>query len=376
MHTAQNRELPRELFGIVADIAGAKLAASVRSIRTANGQESITMRGGGRYRIVAPTRSGARGPSNDLLIVDEVRELDDWAFVAAARPTLTASRDPQILWLSNAGDASSSVLNSLRARAGLDPSLAYLEWSAHPDRLTSDRDGWREANPSLGLPRRAPLVSMRHLEDEYRALELSGELAIFETEHLCRWVASMLPRPVSDVAWAAAEHELEAPARPALGVAVSSTSSRASAALAWQQADGSIAVTLTADVTGAPLDLDELGRLLRERQRELRVSGVAFDPSTDRDLVRHLRGKPAPVAGDLWAAASDRFVRTVDAGRLRHADAQAIGLDLAHTGKRDRGGGSWAIVPADAERPVTAALAAIRAVWLASEPRGPRPQVR
>src|SRR5262245_52705151 len=40
MHTAQNRELPREVFGGVADLMGAQmLAAGVRSIRRANGQE-------------------------------------------------------------------------------------------------------------------------------------------------------------------------------------------------------------------------------------------------------------------------------------------------------------------------------------------------
>ena len=374
MHTAQNRELPRELFGVVADIVGAHLEPLVRSIRTANGQETITFRNGGRYRIVAPTRGGARGPSNDRVIVDEVRELESWEFVAAARPTLSASRDPQVVWLSNAGEATSSVLNSLRARAGLDPSLAYLEWSAHPDRAVSDREGWREANPSVGLPRRRPLLTMRKLESEYRSYELSGQLSVFETEHLCRWVTSMLPRPVSDVAWAASARDVGDPVRPSLGVSVNATASRASAALAWIASDGTVALTLTADVTGSPLDLDALGRELRARARALKVSSVGFDSATDRDLARHLRNGKS-ISPAEFAAASSRFVSTVEAGRLRHADAEAIGADLAFTGKRDRGDGSWAIVPADAERAVTGALAAIRAVWLATEPGPPRPRV-
>ena len=92
MHTAQNRELPREVFGIVADIMQGKYKSELRSKpRFANGQEEIRTTNGGLYRIVAPTRGGARGPSNDDVIIDELREMDDYDFIAAAKPTLTAS---------------------------------------------------------------------------------------------------------------------------------------------------------------------------------------------------------------------------------------------------------------------------------------------
>ena len=71
--------------------------------RFGSGQEEIRLRNGGKYRIVAPTRGGARGPSNDLVIVDELREMDTLDFIAAAKPTLIASPSPQIVYLSNAG---------------------------------------------------------------------------------------------------------------------------------------------------------------------------------------------------------------------------------------------------------------------------------
>ena len=71
MHTAQNRELPREVFGMVADIMQDHFSSELRSRpRFANGQEEIRLKGGGHYRIVAPTRGGARGPSNDLIFID------------------------------------------------------------------------------------------------------------------------------------------------------------------------------------------------------------------------------------------------------------------------------------------------------------------
>lgn len=96
MHTAQNRELPREVFAQVADIVSSDESIfPVRNGRTvrprfANGQEEIRLANGGRYRIVAPTRGGARGGTNDDVIIDELREMDTFEFIGAAKPTMTA----------------------------------------------------------------------------------------------------------------------------------------------------------------------------------------------------------------------------------------------------------------------------------------------
>jgi hypothetical protein len=375
MHTAQNRELPREVFGMVADVIGAQplySAAGVRSIRLANGQEEIRLWNGGRYRIVAPTRGGARGHPNDLVIVDEARELESFEFISAAEPTLTTSRHPQMLYLSNAGDDGSVVLNGLRRRAELDPKLGYLEYSAAPQRSIDDRLGWHEANPAIGHT-----IRLDYLEDRFRAHSLAGTLSIFETEHLCRWVASMLPRMVAAAAWDRAGAELEAPSRPALGISVDPGSGRASAVLAWIQSDGTAAITLAADVTGDPLDVDELGRRLAARARELYVPAIGFDSATDSDLARHLGKRARSIVGKEFAGASARFAAMIEGGRLRHAGAAEVGADLAFTAKASTLGerGAFHATRARADRPITAALAAIRAVWLATEPLNRRPAV-
>lgn len=372
-HTAQDRALPREVFVEVADVmARDGLAAGVQKIRLANGQEEIRMWNGGRYRIVAPTRGGARGRPNDLVIVDEAREFDTFDFVAAAEPTLTTSRHPQILYLSNAGDDSSVILNGLRRRAELDPRLGYLEWSASPERALDDRAGWREANPALGIT-----IDEEYLEGRYRAHQLAGTLGIFETEHLCRWVTSLLPRVVSAAAWDRAGGELEDPRRPALGIAVDPGSGRASAVLAWAQADGTAAITIAAEVTGDPLDVDELGKALASRARVLGVRDVGYDSATDADLARHLGKRARSIVGKEFAAASSRFAAMVEGGRLRHAAAAEVGADLAFTAKASTSGdrGAWHATRARHDRPITAALAAIRAVWLATEPLNRRPAV-
>src|SRR5689334_5910744 len=143
MLTAQDRlGIVREVFYEVADVMWEYDAAlfprrngRITRPRYANGQEEIRLSNGGIFSIVAPTRSGARGSSRDLVIIDELREMDDYDFIAAAKPTMTASAHPQMLYLSNAGTADSVVLNALRDRRDADPTLAYLEWSADPDRL-------------------------------------------------------------------------------------------------------------------------------------------------------------------------------------------------------------------------------------------------
>ena len=274
-----------------------------------------------------------------------------------------------MLYLSNAGDESSVVLNALRRRAGDDPGLGYLEWSAGPDRDTEDRDGWREANPRA---HERP-EHLSYLEGEYRSALLEGTLARFETEHLCRWVISMLPRIVAELAWVRGAAELEAPRRPTLGVSMDPGSGRASAVLAWEQGDGTIAVTSVAEVP-REVDVDEMGRHLAKVIMEQRIQGIAYGPATDRDLARWLDGAVA-ISGQKWAAACDRFARVVEGGRIRHDRADAVSTDLAFTAKRELASGGWHAVRAKDDRSITAAEAAIRAVWMATVPELSAPAV-
>lgn len=369
VHTAQNRSLPREVFERVADLT--PRSELRRKPRMANGQERIDTWSGGVYRIVAPTRDGARGPSNDLVIIDEARELLDFAFIAGARPTLTASRNPQTWFMSNAGDALSVVLNGLRQRAVElgDESLCYLEWSAAPDRELDDRHGWAEANPSLG--RLISMATLQGFRDDYLATP-----AIFQTEHLCQWADSLLPRAVNDVAWQRARSSTELPIRPSLGVSVAP--GRIVAAIAWTQSSGTIGLRLAADVTGDPVDVDAAGRAIRQLADQLGVDAVGFAPATDRDLARYLDIPGAdiqPISGQLAAAASARFVATIEAGRLAWSDAELVGSDLAFTVRRSGDAGIWTAAPAKADRPIPAAYAAIYAVWLATTPRDNVPTV-
>jgi hypothetical protein len=374
MHTAQNRDLPREVFRRVADAMLAhypdELARMKRApwVRYGSGQEEIRTTNGGTYRIVAPTRGGARGPSNDLVIVDELREMVDWDFIAAAKPTLTASKNPQILYLSNAGTDDSVVLNALRKRAETDPSLAYLEWSAAGERRPDDRAGWLEANPSVGhLPH-----MWDYLERQYRTSELEDTLAIFETEHLCRWVVTIQPPLIEPKVWADAEGDTGAALRPVMGISLDPSGSRASAAIAWRVGDA-VMVRVLADVTGDPIDLERFGPELKALASRLRITRVVYSPYDDH-LARFF---PSPIKMDTlaYANASSAFARLLEGGQLCWQDAGAIGEDLPWATRKRVGPDAWVAVKRKEDRPITAVRAAIEAVGLASAPQPAAPRV-
>lgn len=371
LHIAQSRELPRNMFGIIADtMADTPDLFPKRRGRTiwpryGSGQEEISLLNGGWYRIAAAIRGGGRGWSADIVIIDELREMDSHEVIGMVDPTLLMSNDPQTIELSNAGDDGSVVLNAVRARAGQDQSLAYLEWSAAPNRDPSDLAGWAEANPALG---HYPQV-MRELEKAYTKHSLGGTMATFETEHLCRWVNSMRERFVHEQAWLDCTADPGKPVRPVLGVSMDPSGQRASAAVAWPIDETAIGLQVLFDVTGDPIDTALLGRDIRDRALRMGISRVGFDPITDAELAKFFK-KPEPITGRLFQNASARFVGTVEGKELRWQDADAITDDLPYTARKAHTDTStFEAVRADDGRPITAVLAAIRAVWLASGPR-------
>ena len=103
------------------------------------------------------------------------------------------------------------------------------------------------------------------------------------------------------------------------------------------------------------------------------MTGV--DPLTDAALAKYLP-RTEPVAGAKHANASARFVNAVSGGTLHWTDADAVTDDLTWTSRKPHDeSGSFQAVRADDDRPITAALAAIRAVWLASGPGGGQARV-
>lgn len=368
LHVAHNRALPRKAVFIPIVSQAKKLFPDLEPyVRLANGTEELSLSNGAVYEIASDRQGSGRGTGNDTIIIDELREQESDDLVAAVAPTIADSPDGQIIYLSNAGTDKSLTLNTLRASRDTNPYLCYLEWSAAPEREIDDREGWREANPSLPF--------MPQMWQTLETAFLSRSASVFKTEHLCQWVTSMSSAVVTEFTWRTqcVVTGLEPPKRPGLGVALDPSGTRMSAFLGWQQADGSIAVQPVLEIEGM-VDVDAVGKQLRQLAMKNRARMTAYSGSTDVALSQYL-SHTKPVDGRLHAQASASFATLAESGRLKVISSELLDNDLRYTVRRDHNDGAWSAVRADEKRPITSALAAIRAAWLAAAPKPPSPRI-
>jgi len=197
--TAQNLPLAEEVWAGALDMAQGvpELAAEVAAVSRTNGDKFFRLTGGQRYKVAAATRSGSRGLSSDLVLLDELREHRDWEAWASSTKTTMARPSPQVIAFSNAGDKSSIVLASLRekalaAAADRSTRLGIFEWSAADGCELDDREAWAQANPALGHRMSEDAISA--------ALEVDPE-GVFRTEILCQWVQSV-ESAIAPAVWA------------------------------------------------------------------------------------------------------------------------------------------------------------------------------
>lgn len=155
--------------------------------------------GGTKYKIAAATRKGGRGLSVDRLIFDELREQQNWIAYLAALPSMTARPQAQAWLISNQGDDTSVVLNTLRDEAlqGIkgepaDPELGLIEWSAPEGAAADDPEAIAAACPRLGRGGRSLTSYLAEARQSMRAADPAALMG-WQTEYLCQRVSSMNP---------------------------------------------------------------------------------------------------------------------------------------------------------------------------------------
>ncbi|WAC65173.1 hypothetical protein OVA14_07170 [Agrococcus sp. SL85] len=221
--TAQNLDIAEEQWAAATDMAEAvpELASLIKSVDRTNGKKALVLESGERYKVAAASRRGGRGLSGDLVLLDELREHQNWQAWGAVTKTTMARPRAQVWAASNAGDLTSVVLRHLRSLAhralgwpdgqegmadigevpeatdlegGADQSLGLFEYSAAPGRGIWDRDGWAEANPSLGyMVPEAAIASAAGTDPEH----------VFRTEVLCQFVNHAATGPFPTGSWKA-----------------------------------------------------------------------------------------------------------------------------------------------------------------------------
>lgn len=216
VHSAHEFNTSRKHFERIAQLIESTpdLDGDVFSMRKGHGDESITVfkkhpitgkRQGAGPELVFRTRtkSGGRGMTGDLLVIDEAMILKA-DFMRALKPILAARPNVQVIYTGSAGDKDSEYFGSIRERGilGEDPDLFYGEWSINPctpfcapDCDQHDKYGdprsWAKANPALGIR-----ISVGFLRKSWNAAKLIDPSG-FAQEHcgVGEW-------PVSGAGWA------------------------------------------------------------------------------------------------------------------------------------------------------------------------------
>jgi len=156
------------------------------------------------WRAAVSSRKGGRSLSADLAELDELREQQNWEAWNAIVPTTTARPRSLIVCASNAGDATSVVLRSLRDgtisrinTGDTAETMTFLaEWSAPDDVDHTDPQYWPIANPGMGY---LPGFTEDSLRGRLEAM--NDNVPGFKTEHLCQWVSAIEPGVFPADAW-------------------------------------------------------------------------------------------------------------------------------------------------------------------------------
>jgi hypothetical protein len=240
-----------------------ELRAEISRIARSNGNKRLFLTGNRVYKVGAPTRRAGRGDSNDLVMLDEIREHRDWETWSAAAASINAKPNGLIVCFSNAGDPDSVVLRQLRAQAlkvkgnfggegEVDTNtLGLFEWSSPEGSATDDLEALAQANPAMGyglLTERA-LLSNRETFPE----------AKFRSECMCQQVETILPPPFPDGAWAAGTDETSfiPPENPVcFGIDMSQDRRYTTIGVCGRRADGNWHIEVVARRIGTEWALD------------------------------------------------------------------------------------------------------------------------
>lgn len=182
LYTSHLQKTSTETFESIATFFDSKsLKKYVKDIKTALGREQVILKNGGRIKFLARTRNGGRGQHGDLLIFDEALELDADS-QASFLPAISASRNPQVIYVSSPPTAQSTgtVFRNIRNRAlnGESERVSWFEWSVDEIGDVKDKSRWYATNPSLGI-----LIQESTIESEVEQMDADT----FARERLGWW---------------------------------------------------------------------------------------------------------------------------------------------------------------------------------------------
>ena len=344
------------------------LSSQLKRIRRTNGQEEVQFTNGARFKVVANNAAGRGYAGAETIYLDELREHKDYGAWAAITKTQLAAKNPQLYAFSNAGDATSTVLNELRDRGlatiqGVKDSLLWLEWSAPPNtNISLESAAW--ANPAMG----------RTVHPDNIAATFNEPEPIVRTEVMCQWVDT-LQSPWSPNAWnqCADPDLIVEPNGNATYLAFDVTPRRNQASLvASQIIDGKIALGLvqTFDSDTALDDLT-IANAVADWAKAYDVTEIAYSKNTGQAVAARLLAagiQTTAIDGRAFAMACDQMLSAMEHQRLIHKDEVTFNKHISACARIPFAEGGWLIGRRASNANVTGAVAAAMAISLASKP--------
>ena len=352
---SSNRNMAIDTFRQVVSVieANDELMAMVKQIRYANGQESVTLLDGSMYEIAAATRDGVRGKTAHLVFVDELREITREAW-AAIRPTTTATNGV-LLTASNAGDAFSEVLNTLRETALSYPakSLGWWEYSAEPFCKLDDVDQILQANPAIGYTTKLETIQ------EYIKTAKAEDA---RTEHLCLWVDA-ISSPWPYMAFenlTVQDLQLNPGAHTVFGIDTSVTKKKASLVAAQIMPDGKIGVGIMQQWE-SEVAIDELkvAAEIKSWWDKYRPRMLCFDKYATASIASRLEQsgcKVVDMSGQVFYTACSDLLDAIVNNRIVHSGQSELVSSMNNCGAKINDAG-WRIVRRRSAGDVSAAIA-------------------
>lgn len=370
--TAQSLDIAEEIWNAVVEMAEEvpELAEEIKQVSRVNGKKALTLKSGSRYKVQVASRRGGRGLSADLILMDELREQTNWDAWGAVTKTMLARPNALVWSMSNAGDASSVVLQRLRLLGhaalgdpdgivgdaaggdevdGLEDAGEYLglfEWSAPPGALPDDVNAWRQANPSLGYVIQP---------DALRASYQTDPPDVFLTECLCQWVSRAVFHPFPAGAWEAGQDAASVIADddvPTFGLDVSSDRKYTAIAAAGLRPDGQRHVEVIAYRSGTRWVYDYIQQHLLADYGTIRLAiqgrgcpaaslAMSLSAIEGVELVETVGRDVAAGCGVLWDAVVAALSPDADAVRVYHRPQPVLdaAADTART--KSAGDGAW-----------------------------------
>jgi phage terminase large subunit-like protein len=343
------------------------LMAQMKKIRRTNGQEEIQFLNNARFKVVANNAAGRGYAGAETIYLDELREHKDYGAWSAITKTQLAAKNPALFAFSNAGDATSTVLNEMRDRGlatiqGVTDSLLWLEWSAPPNtNISIESAAW--ANPAMGRTVHVDNIKATFNEPE----------AVVRTEVMCQWVDT-LQSPWSPNAWnQCADPDLIVEPGQQTYLAFDVTPRRNQASLvASQIIDGKIALGLvqTFDSDTALDDLT-IANAVADWAKAYDVTEIAYSKNTGQAVAARLASAgimTTAIDGRAFAMACDQMLSAMEHNRLIHKDEITFNKHVSACARIPFAEGGWLIGRRASNANVTGAVAAAMAISLASKP--------